>query len=193
MACLGERGFPSRRAEHSARHPAIVRGKPDESPLPDPFLTVFNEPAPDFSCERHEASTVTPQVFSLFNGQATQSRALALANRAVKETHSDSDAIARCFALAFSRPPGADELQTCLAHWRAMEAMLGDAKPTATKPPLEVKRKAVEKNAGGKFSFTEKLHANADFIPDLQPPDVPAHTRALADVCLALLNSNEFA
>ena len=161
--------------------------------LPDPFLEVFNEPAPDFSCERREASTVTPQVFSLFNGQATQSRALALANRAVKETHSDSEAIARCFILAFSRQPGADELQTCLAHWRDIEAMLGDARPASAKPPLEVRREAVEENTGEKFSFSEKLHANADFIPDLQPGDVPAHTRALADVCLALLNSNEFA
>ena len=161
--------------------------------LPDPFLEVFNEPAPDFSCERREASTVTPQVFSLFNGQATQSRALALANRAVRETHSDSEAIARCFALAFSRPPTADEMQTCLAHWRDIETMLGDAKPATAKPPREVRREAVEENTGEKFSFSEKLHANADFIPDLQPADVPAHTRALADVCLALLNSNEFA
>ena len=36
-------------------------------------------------------------------------------------------------------------------------------------------------------------HANAEFVPDLQPADVDARTRALADVCLVLLNSNEFA
>jgi mono/diheme cytochrome c family protein len=161
--------------------------------LPDPFLEVFNEPAPDFSCERREASTVTPQVFSLFNGQATHARALALANRAVKETHSDAQAIALCFALAFSRQPTEDELQTCLAHWRDIEALAGDAKPAPAKPPLEVRRDAVEENTGERFSFNEKLHAYADFVPDLQPADVPAHTRALADVCLALLNSNEFA
>src|SRR5205085_4992999 len=93
--------------------------------LPDPFLEVFNEPAPDFSCERREASTVTPQVFSLFNGQSAQFRALALANRAVKETHGDTEAISRCFMLAFSRQPTADEVQTCLAHWREIEALLG--------------------------------------------------------------------
>ena len=161
--------------------------------LPDPFLEVFNEPAPDFSCERREASTVTPQVFSLFNGQATQSRALALANRAVQETHSDEQAIARCFALAFSRQPSADELQTCAAHWREIEALPGDTAAASAKPPLEVRRDAVEENTGEKFSFREKLHAYAEFVPDLQPADVPKHTRALADVCLVLLNSNEFA
>jgi hypothetical protein len=55
-----------------------------------------------------------------------------------------------------------------------------------------VRRDAVEENTGEKFSFNEKLHASADFIPDLQPADVDARTRALADVCLVLFNSNEF-
>lgn len=161
--------------------------------LTDPMQEVFNAPAPDFSCERREASTVTPQVFSLFNGQSSHARALALANRAVKETKNDSEAIARCFQLTFSRPPRADELQSCLAHWDKITALLGDAKTVAPKPPLEVRRDAVEENTGEKFSFQEKLHAYADFVPDLQPADVPLRTRALADICLALLNSNEFA
>jgi hypothetical protein len=161
--------------------------------LRDPFMEVFNEPAPDFSCEAREVSTVTPQVFSLFNGQSTQSRSLALAHRAVKETRNDKEAIARIFALTFSRPPNAGEMQSCLAHWRDIEALLGSEKPPTQKPPLEVRREAVEENTGEKFSFNEKLHAYAEFVPDLQPADVDARTRALADVCLALLNSNEFA
>jgi hypothetical protein len=161
--------------------------------LTDPMLEVFNAPTPDFSCERREASTVTPQVFSLFNSQGTQSRALALAHRAVKETRSDEQAIARLFALVFSRAPSAEEERDCLAHWRDIGALLGNEKPPTQKPPLEVRRDAVEENTGEKFSFNEKLHAYAEFVPDLQPADVDARTRALADVCLALLNSNEFA
>ena len=161
--------------------------------LTDPMLEVFNAPAPDFSCERREASTVTPQVFSLFNSQGTQSRALALAHRAVKETRSDEQAIARLFALVFSRAPSAEEERDCLAHWRDIEALIGNEKPPTQKPPLEVRRDAVEENTGEKFSFNEKLHAYAEFVPDLQPADVDARTRALADVCLVLLNSNEFA
>ncbi len=161
--------------------------------LPDPFLEVFNEPAPDFSCERREASTVTPQVFSLFNGQPSHARALALASRVIKDGGTDEQAIARCFELAFSRPPTAEEVRRCLDHWHAIEAMLTSEKPALVKPPLEVRRDAVEENTGEKFSFQEKLHAYADFVADLQPADVPAHTRALADVCLVLLNSNEFA
>ncbi|MEO6739909.1 MAG: DUF1549 and DUF1553 domain-containing protein, partial [Chthoniobacteraceae bacterium] len=161
--------------------------------LRDPFLEVFNEPAPDFSCERREASTVTPQVFSLFNGRASYDRALALANRAVKETKSDDAALTLCFQFTFGRTPNADELAAALAHWRAMEAKQGAAKLDSPKPPLEVKREAVEENTGEKFTFNEKLEAYADFIPDLQPSAVDARTRALADVCLVLFNSNEFA
>ena len=160
--------------------------------LVDPMLEVFNAPPSDFSCERRESSTVTPQVFSLFNGQNVHARALALAVRAIRESHSDASAIERCFKLALSRPPTPEEGQLCLAHWQDLEARLPPA-PPAQLPPLEVRREAVEENTGEKFAFTEKLHANAEFIPDLQPADAPPHARALADVCLVLLNSNEFA
>jgi hypothetical protein len=160
--------------------------------LPDPAMEVFNQPTPDFSCERRDASTITPQVFSLFNSQASHARALALAARAVKETQTDEAAIARCFALAFSRAPTAAESAACLAHWRAITAMIAAETPVSTPPPREVRRDAVEENTGEKFSFQEKLHAYADFVPDLQPADVPSRTRALADICLALFNANEF-
>ena len=160
--------------------------------LPDPAMEVFNQPTPDFSCERRDASTVTPQVFSLFNGAASHARALALAARAIKETSSDADALARCFALAYSRAPSAAERAACLAHWKAITALIANDTPTTPAPPREIRREAVEENTGEKFSFTETLHANADFVPDLRPADVPLRTRALADVCLALFNANEF-
>lgn len=160
--------------------------------LPDPAMEVFNQPTPDFSCERRDASTITPQVFSLFNGAASHARALALAARAVKETSSDAAAIARCFALAYARAPGAAELAACLAHWQGITALIASDTPSSSAPPREIRREAVEENTGEKFTFTETLHANADFVPDLQPADVPVRTRALADVCLALFNTNEF-
>lgn len=161
--------------------------------LVDPAMDVFNAPAPDFSCERREASTVTPQVFSLFNSKASYARALALAARAVKETQTDRAAIERCFLLACGRVPGDGEITACLAHWNKLQSSPATSALTFAKPPLEVRRDAVEENTGEKFSFAEKLHACADFIPDLQPGDVDARTRALADVCLVIFNTNDFA
>ncbi len=161
--------------------------------LPDPAMEVFNQPTPDFSCERRDASTITPQVFSLFNSAASHARALALAARAVKETTTDAAAIARCFALVLSRTPTAAETQICLAHWHEIQELIAAEKPVTTPPPREIRRDAVEENTGEKFSFQETLHAYADFVSDLQPANVPLHTRALADVCLALFNASEFA
>ncbi len=160
--------------------------------LSDPAMEIFNKPTPDFSCEQRTASTVTPQVFSLFNSKASRSRALALAARVQRETNTDEDAIRRCFTLVYGRPVKSEELTACLTHWQAIEGIHSNAKPATSIPPLEVRRVAVEENTGEKFSFREKLYANADFVPDLQPADCDAHTRALADVCLVLLNSNEF-
>jgi len=153
---------------------------------------VFNAPAPDFSCERREASTITPQVFSLFNSQASHARSLALAVRVRKQATSDEEAVSLCFVLALGRPPTAGERTMCHAHWRQMMKRHAGTKPPVRKWPLEVRREAVEENTGEKFSFTEKLHACADFMPDVQAADCDARTRALADVCLALFNSNEF-
>ncbi len=161
--------------------------------LPDPSMEVFNQPTPDFSCERRDASTVTPQVFSLFNGQAIHSRSLALADRVAKECDDDAAMIRRCFQLCLSRGPSPEELQSCLEHWQDIEAMIATEKLSSVSPPLEITRQAVEENTGEKFTFQETLQAYADFVPDLQPADVPLHVRALADVCLVLLNCNEFA
>ena len=162
--------------------------------LRDPFLEVFNEPGPDFSCEAREVSTVTPQVFSLFNGQSVHARALALADRVVKQAASPEAALDRLFALCFSRAPSDSERRDCLAHWQRLEAEHAAAPaPAWSAPPRRIRREAVEENTGERFSFEETLHGAEAFVPDLQPVDVDARTRALAEVALVLLNSNEFA
>jgi hypothetical protein len=178
--------LPSQRHRRSV-YALRIRG------LRDPFMEVFNEPSPEFSCEARDASTVTPQVFSLFNGQATYDRALATAARVRQETTTRDAAIARAFALAFGRSPAPTELDACLRHWSAMTERHRSLKPETAAPPREVLREAVEENTGEKFRFTERLNLYNDFVPDLKPADVDAETRGLAEVCLVLLNSNEFA
>ena len=166
--------------------------------LMHPMLEVFNSPAPDFSCERREASTVTPQVFSLFNGQNSYSRALALANRVWRETEGVSDeqkgltAISRCFELALGRQPSDEEATEFVGHWQKLRATLPQ-QPRSGPPVLtKVKREGVEENTGERFTFEEQLFSNDEFEPDLQPSDVGRDVRALADICLVILNSNEF-
>ncbi|MCP5555458.1 MAG: PSD1 domain-containing protein [Akkermansiaceae bacterium] len=160
--------------------------------LADPFLEVFNEPAPDFSCERREVSTITPQVFALFNGLPIHQRALALAARSIRESGEDSSVLRRVFDLALGRPPTPVELESCLAHWHSLIPELPRVSE-GSPMPTEIIREAVEENTGEKFTFREILPSNQDFVPDLQADQVDARTRALADICLILFNSNEFA
>lgn len=160
--------------------------------LMDPMLEVFNSPAPDFSCERRDSSTVTPQVFTLFNSQTTYSRSLALASRVLKESASDHDALKNCFRLVLSREPSEAELSEFLVHWQQVERNLPETAAASSPQPAKILREAVEENTGEKFSFEERLYSNSVYVNDLQPADVSRHVRALADVCLVILNSNEF-
>lgn len=159
--------------------------------LRNPFFEVFNRPGPDTSCELRESSTVTPQVFAMFNNQGTQDRALALALRVLRETSKKPDALKRAFQLVYGRPANEDELQACLSHWKEMTARHKQIKLTPKKYPTEVVRHAVEEMNGEPFSFVEKLEAYEDFVADIKPWEVKPEVR-LADVCLVLLCSNEF-
>jgi mono/diheme cytochrome c family protein len=162
--------------------------------LADPFMEVFNEPSPEFSCEARDASNVTPQVFSLFNSEATYDRAVALASRVLRESNGDRKAaLQRACMFTTGASPDEARLGVLLAHWDQMTARhAATALPPSTRPK-EVIREAVEENTGEKFSFTEKLHVYENFVPDKKMADVDANTRGLAEVCLVLLNSNEFA
>jgi hypothetical protein len=50
----------------------------------------------------------------------------------------------------------------------------------------------VEELSGQIFKYEEILPNFEDYQPDLKASDVDAETRALADVCLLLFNTNEF-
>jgi hypothetical protein len=133
-------------------------------------------------------------VFSLFNSVSSADRALTFAQRALDESGAEGRAavLARVFQLAYGRGPSAEESAACLAHWEQMIAHHEKTAPRRTEYPTEVEREAVDENTGQRFTFTEKLQPYRDFVPDLQPADASVEARALAEICLVILNSNEF-
>lgn len=190
MGTFAEAWQPAPRPEQRHRRSLYVlklRGQRD------PFMEVFNEPTPEFSCEAREASTVTPQVFSLLNSEASADRALAFAARLRKQGGTQEEIVERAFRTVTGRAPLANEAAPLLAHWKAMTARHRGITPAKWQPPREVIREAVEENTGEKFRFAERLTAYDDFVSDLKPAEVDAETRGLAEVCLVLFNSNEFA
>ena len=158
----------------------------------DPFMTTFNQPGPDKSCELRDSSNVTPQVFTLFNSEESADRALAFAARVLKETKGEGEAVRRAFRLAFGRVPNKAEADDALQLWKETTQEQAKRNPKPRTYPTEVIRSANEENTGQTFTFVEKLFEYQDYQPDLQPHQVDARTRGFADLCLALLNANEF-
>ena len=73
--------------------------------------------------------------------------------------------------------------------------MVAYHRKTPTKPvtyPTAITRSLVEEFSGKPFEYQEILPAFESYTADKKAADVSAETRALADVCLLLLNANEF-
>jgi hypothetical protein len=96
------------------------------------------------------------------------------------------------FRLCYSRAPADREREQCLEHVARMTAYHESHKPTPVKLPTTVKRKMVEEMTGEEYEWDETLDGMENYQRDLKPWDVGPTTRALADLCLVLLNSNEF-
>lgn len=160
--------------------------------LRDPLMEVFNQPGAEKSCELRDTSTITPQVFALWNSQTVFDRSLALAGRVLRETTGRKAAVDRIFQLAYGRSAQTEELDACLAHWTAMTERHQNIDFPVRSFPVEVVREAVEETSGQTFAFTEELEVYEDYEADPGPADVDEATRGLAEVCLVVFNSNEF-
>ena len=155
-------------------------------------MEVFNQPSPDESCEFRQSSTVTPQVFSLFNGQDTLYRSIATAIELLETTKSRKAAVEELFLRAYGRKPSRSDRNLALDHWEKMEKRHQGLSFAPREFPREVTRSAVEEMTGASFEFKEMLFAFEDYQADPGLADVDAETRALADLCLVVFNSNEF-
>lgn len=159
----------------------------------DPFLEIMNLPNPNESCEMRDSASVTPQAFTLMNSDVMTDRSIAMALRVQKERAGNTkQQIRRVVQLAYSRLPTEDETGRLHTYLKEMQDYHREKKPEAVKYPTQVVRSLVEEFTGKPFEFIEKLNVYEDYVPDAKPWTVDAETRAMADVCLLLFNSNEF-
>jgi mono/diheme cytochrome c family protein len=160
--------------------------------LADPFLEVFNRPGSETSCDRRDATTVTPQVFALFNSGQTQQRSVAWALSLERQAPDFPSRLETAFRQAFGRPTTAEETAACTKHFEQMLSHHTAHRPSRLDPPRMVRRGMVEELTGELIEWDEDLPGMEDYVPDRSPADVSPQTRALAEVCLVLLNANEF-
>lgn len=163
--------------------------------LRDPMLEAFDQPNFDASCERRETSTVAPQSLTLWNGPLAQDRALAMAAslRASEGAEADDAKLVRAaFRRALQRDAAPEEVELSIAHLQQMTRRQQSLTFAPAAPDGEVIREAVEEITGETFTYHEHLEQHAEYESELKPWQTDARTRALADLCLVLLNSNEF-
>ena len=152
----------------------------------------FNQPNPNGSCEERDAAAVTPQAFTLLNSDVMSDRSIALALRVEKEKDTLHLQVKRAVQLAFGRVPDKVEWERLKQYVLKMRAYHAKHQPKPLKYPTRIRRSLVEELTGQPFEYEEILPVFENYVPDKKPADVSANTRALADLCLLLFNSNEF-
>ena len=98
----------------------------------------------------------------------------------------------RAFQLAFGRDASEKERLAMAKHVRKMTEHHRKHIPEPESPPKALDRTVVEEMSGLALQYKEPLDVYEDYIPHAKPWDVEPETRALADLCLALFNANEF-
>ena len=159
--------------------------------LSDPWMEAFNQPDANAACETREASIVTPQAFALMNSRSSQDRSLAMAAQIEAESPERRGQIERAFQRAFSRSPTNAEQQSAQRYLKAAQARHEANPPTPYAYPTSIEREMFEEMTGEPFVFTERLDIYENYEADMKPWEAAPSTRALADLCLLLLNANE--
>ena len=159
---------PSSREERNRRTVYMWQGRSFQLPM----MNVFDGANLNESCWTRQVTTVAPQVFALFNNQFVHEQSRRMARRIVREAGSDPESqLKRAFQLALQRDPTSGE--------RSRSLNFLTRTLTARQPSVELARgPATGKGVG------------SDASPSLPPP--AGDQDRLADLCLVLLNMNEF-
>jgi len=128
----------------------------------------------------------------MINSVEMQERAIAFAAQLLKTKRTDDATIRQAFLQALGRPASTAEAHACVKHWHV--AMIAESKKSykLRRTPNSVERTVMAEKTGQPYKFIEIMPAFDNYVSDLQPANVNARTRGLAQVCLVLFNLNEF-
>jgi hypothetical protein len=131
-----------------------------------PMMSVFDMPEALESCSRRSQTITAPQALTMMNSAESMEWAQAFAGRVLERAGADPvKQVSEMFRLAYSREPDGWEKDRILTFFARQKALIG------------------ERSAKGEILAT----------PTRIPDDVTSiDGSALVDVCLALINSNEF-
>jgi hypothetical protein len=157
----------------------------------NPVVEQFNGPNMDESCDRREASIVPTQVFALFNSKFANDTALAFAVRVSKLSAAPEGQIDQAYRLAMGHVPDQEERSLLLKHYARLFERERKITPPETHRPVVKVRSLVHELTGQKFDLEEEADPG-QYEENIQRAQVSPEIRAMAQVLLVLLNSNEF-
>ena len=160
--------------------------------MADPMLELFNQPNPNDSCEMRDSAAVSPQAFTLLNSDVVTDRSIAFAKRLRDENEQIEEQIQAAFAHTLGRRPDDTELSRMKTYFGEMLSYHEEVSPSEMSYPTRITRTLVEEFSGAPFDYEEILPAFENYIADTKASDTDSETRALADLCVLLFNSNEF-
>jgi len=160
--------------------------------ISNPLLEVFNKPGSELSCAKRDETTVTPQAFSLFNSEFVHNRALALAYAIAKSEKSIEGRVKKAFKIVYGRVPSQSELQTAKAHVEEMVSYHKKHKITKKALPEFFDAEFIAEKTGRPVTWRQFLNNLKSYERDLMPWNVDPSVRGLYELCLVLVNSNEF-
>ena len=157
--------------------------------LMDPMVEVFNGANPDLTCERRDSSTVPTQAFTLLNSEQSRDLALIMAQRlALEPSQTWTDA---AFRLSYGRPPTPEEHAWSDQFLEEMARHHAGNPAAPRQPRSDVVHDITSELTGERFAFVQPAYSGP-YEHNPHPSEAAPETRALADLALALFNSNEF-
>ena len=115
-----------------------------------------------------------------------------MALRVEKEAETIELKVKKAVQLIFGRVPNKNESERLKKYIREMHQYHEHNQPKKKKYPVRIIRSLVEELSGKPFEYEEVLPNYANYTADQKASDVSPKTRALADMCLLLFNTNEF-
>ena len=115
-----------------------------------------------------------------------------MAIRLQSETNQLSDQIQLAFQRILLRDASEKERERLSKYVREMTSYHQGVRPSPVQYPTRITRSLVEEFSGQLFEYEEILPVFENYQADAKPQEVAPRVRALADLVLLLLNTNEF-
>ena len=157
--------------------------------LIDPMMEVFNGANPDLTCERRDSSTVPTQAFAMLNSEQSRDMAMIMALRLAEVPV--PEAIGQAFRLAYGRYPTTEEHGWSSDFLRRMTTHHASNPVAPREGPEDIVHAITSELTGERFEFVQPAYSGP-YEENPHPSEATPEARALADLALALLNSNEF-